>query len=145
MSFRIDPDRHHALVTELVEVFQARGFRILGADAIDGLPPVKPLPNDGYGDQQPKAPDIYAFDETTKCYIIGEAKTGNGDFETEHALTQYNVYLDQFDKHTGAPSILFVIIPASKVPEFNSLITHYIHRDYWSKIVIVSSTTDRQP
>ncbi len=141
MSFRSDPETHALLVKELVDVFRTRGFRILGADGIPGIGPVTALPNDGYGDQQPKAPDVYAFDSTTGCYIIGEAKTGQGDFETEHALTQYNVFLDQFDKHSGAPAILFVIVPPSRLPQFNSLITHYIHPDYWAKIVIVSSKT----
>ncbi len=61
MSFRNDPEKHHALVDELVDIFQKRGFRIIGADGIPGLSPVTPLPNDGYGDQQPKAPDIYAY------------------------------------------------------------------------------------
>jgi hypothetical protein len=140
MSLRNDPEKHLLLVEELVDVFRKRGFRLIGAEGVTGVGPVKPLPNDGYGDQQAKAPDIYAYDETTGCYIIGEAKTGQGDFETDHALTQYNVFLDQFDKHTGAPAILFVIVPSSKVPEFNSLITHYIHHYYWAKIVIVSST-----
>jgi hypothetical protein len=139
MSLRNDPEKHFELVEELVEIFRDRGYKILAADGVTGLPLARPLPNDGYGDQQAKAPDIYAFDETTRCYIIGEAKTGDGDLETEHALTQYNVFLDQFDKHTGAPAILFIILPALKIPEFNSLITHYIHPDYWSKIVVVRS------
>jgi hypothetical protein len=139
MSFRSDPEKHAVLVEELVGVLKERGYSILQADGIQGIPIVRPLPNDGYGDQLPKAPDVYAFDERTQCFIIGEAKTGDGDLETEHALTQYNVFLDQFDKRTGAPAILFMILPATKLPEFNSLITHYIHRDYWSKIVLVSS------
>jgi len=139
MSFRSDPEKHAALVEELVEVLRERGYTILQADGVRDIPRVRPLPNDGYGDQQPKSPDVYAYDERTHCYIIGEAKTGEGDLETEHALTQYNVFLDQFDKHTEAPAVLFMILPAARIPEFNSLITHYIHPDYWSKIVIVSS------
>lgn len=139
MTFRSDPEKHGELVAELVGIFKERGYTLLGADGVPGLPLPRPLPNDGYGDQQAKAPDIYAYDENTRCYIIGEAKTGRGDFETDHALTQYNVFLDQFDKHTGAPAILFVIVPADKIPEFNSLLTHYIHPDYWGKLVIVSS------
>ncbi|MCX6135608.1 MAG: hypothetical protein NTU47_17510 [Ignavibacteriales bacterium] len=139
MTFRSDPEKHGELVAELVDIFKERGYTLLGADGVAGLPRPKPLQNDGYGDQQAKAPDIYAYDENTRCYIIGEAKTGRGDFETDHALTQYNVFLDQFDKHTGAPAILFVIVPAAKIPEFNSLLTHYIHPDYWGKLVIVSS------
>jgi len=73
--------------------------------------------------------------------MIGEAKTGNNDFESDHALTQYNVFLDQSDREAGQQAVLHVIVPSSKVPEFNSLITHYIHRDYWESIVLVSSKT----
>ena len=141
MHFRADGQKHLTLIRELHEVFQQRGFEIVGAEGIEGLGLPRPLPNDGYGDQESKAPDLCALDKITGCSIIGEAKTGDGDFETDHALTQYNVFLDQFDAQTGAPAVLFVIVPSSKVPEFNALITHYIHPDYWSRIVVVSSQT----
>jgi hypothetical protein len=141
MHFRNDPEKHAALVEELLAIFIERGFRILGADGADKYPMARPLHNDGYGDQENKAPDIYAYDEKRHCYIIGEAKTGHGDFETEHALTQYNVFLDQFDKTSSLQADLYVIVPASKVPEFNSLITHYIHPEYLQSVVVVSSKT----
>ncbi|MEK6650465.1 MAG: hypothetical protein AABY75_05775, partial [Bacteroidota bacterium] len=69
-----------------------------------------------------------------------EAKTGAGDIETDHALTQWNVFLDQVHPRTGAPTILYVILPSRQVPVFQALITHYIHRDYWHRIVVVSSS-----
>ena len=139
MSDRKDTEKHLELVTELVEVFKENGFEILGA--VGGLGYAEPLglPNDGYGDQEEKAPDVYAYDGKRRCYIIGEAKTGKGDFETEHALTQYNVYLDQVHRRSGQRAFLYVIVPSSKVPDFNALITHYIHRDFWGNIVLVSS------
>jgi hypothetical protein len=141
MRFRNDPEKHSALIKELLDIFRERGFQILGADGVVDLPRVRPLHNDGYGDQEDKAPDIYAYDARRHCTIVGEAKTGNGDFETEHALTQYNVFLDQFDKTSGLQADFYIIVPASKVPEFNSLITHYIHPDYLESIVVVSSKT----
>ena len=144
MHFRNDPDKHAALIAELLEIFKERGFRILGADGITGYPVTRPLPNDGYGDQENKAPDLYAYDDRRHCYIVGEAKTGRGDFETEHALTQYNVFLDQFDKTSSLQADLYIIVPASKVPEFNSLITHYIHPDYLQSIFVVSSKTQEE-
>ena len=134
-----DLEKHHSLVTELVEIFQREGFLINGADGVEGFVPPLELRNDGFGDQEDKMPDVYAYDERRKCYIIGEAKTGNKDLESEHALTQYNVYLDQFHRFNGTQAILYVIIPVTKIPEFNSLITHYIHPDYWKSIVLVSS------
>jgi len=139
MHDRNDSDYHQTLVEELVEIFRERGFRILGADNVAGCAPARPLPNDGYGDQEEKTPDVFAFDEKNGCYIIGEAKTGEGDLETDHALTQYNVYLDQFDNRKGTRATLYIILPADKVPEFNSLITHYIHPNYWTHIVVVTS------
>jgi len=141
MHFRNDPEKHAVLIEELLDIFKERGFDILGADGVSDIPPARPLHNDGYGDQENKSPDIYAYDKRRHCYIIGEAKTGNGDFETDHALTQYNVFLDQFDKSSGLQADLYIIVPASKLPEFNSLITHYIHPEYLESIVVVSSKT----
>jgi hypothetical protein len=144
MHFRNDPEKHAALIDELLDIFKERGFRILGADGVVDHPGVRPLHNDGYGDQENKAPDIYAYDARRHCYIIGEAKTGHGDLETEHALTQYNVFLDQFDKTSSLQADLYIIVPASKVPEFNSLITHYIHPEYLESIIVVSSKTQEE-
>jgi len=141
MDFRSDPEKHQLLIEELRSVLEDQGYRVLSADGIEGVPPVRRLHNDGYGDQEDKAPDIYAVDDQEGRYIIGEAKTGNNDFESDHALTQYNVFLDQVDGSTGRQAQLYVIVPSSKVPEFNSLITHYIHREYWENIVLVSSKT----
>jgi hypothetical protein len=143
MHYRNDPEKHAALIQELLGIFDEKGFQILAADGLVGHPRVHLLHNDGYGDQEDKAPDIYAYDQKRHCYIIGEAKTGKGDFETEHALTQYNVFLDQFDKTSSLQADLYIIVPASKVPEFNSLITHYIHPDYLVSIVVVSSKTQQ--
>ncbi|MEX2116886.1 MAG: hypothetical protein WEB37_08360 [Bacteroidota bacterium] len=136
----IRQELHQALVAELLNIFLDRKYKILGVDDITGYPAPRPLHNDGYGDQKPKSPDIHAFDEETGRLIIGEAKTGDGDLETEHSLTQYNVYLDQFDKKTGQQALVYIIVPASSLPEFNTLLTHYIHPEYWPSLVLVSST-----
>ena len=141
MPFRSDPADHQLLIEELIEIFQKEGFRILGADGVAGIPRAKIMRNDGYGDQRGKTPDVHAFDPKRHRYIIGEAKTGKGDLETEHALTQYNVFLDQFDPSSGKQALLYIILPPSIIPEFNTLITHYIHREYWESIILVSSTT----
>jgi hypothetical protein len=141
MHERSDTEYHQKLVEELVEILQERGFRILAAESVPQFPHPRPLPNDGYGDQEAKTPDVFAYDQMNRCFVIGEAKTGEGDLETEHALTQYNVYLDQFDSREGTRATLYIILPAGKVPQFTSLITHYIHPDYLKHIVVVTSRT----
>lgn len=134
-----DLQKHQSLVGELVEVFQKKGFSVTEAEGLPEYQPPRQLHNDGYGDQEDKAPDIYAFDPKDGVYILGEAKTGMEDLETDHALTQYNVFLDQEERRSGKRLKLYVILPSTKVPEFNTLITHYIHRDYWPNIILVSS------
>lgn len=140
MDERRDAEKHQLLIEELVQVFREQGFLVNSADGVEGFSRPMELHNDGYGDQEDKVPDVYAYDQSQKRNIIGEAKTGSNDFETEHALTQYNVFLDQVDKRTGTRALLYVIVPSLKVAEFNSFITHYIHREYWENIVVVSSS-----
>ncbi|MCU0452224.1 MAG: hypothetical protein MUE68_01055 [Bacteroidetes bacterium] len=135
-----DQQTHATLIEELVGVLAHEGFTVSAADGVAGYAAPYELSNDGYGDQEDKAPDVYAYDPARKCYIIGEAKTGNGDLESNHALTQWNVFLDQSNSRSGAPSVLYVILPSSKVPLFQGLITHYIHREYWHRVVVVSSS-----
>jgi len=135
-----DQAKHQELIGELVELFLHEGFLVSGADGVEGYAPPPELSNDGYGDQEDKAPDVYAYDQTRKVYIIGEAKTGRGDLETEHALTQYNVFLDQVNRLSGKPFYCYMIVPSSRVAEVQALLTHYIHRDYWHRLVFVSSS-----
>ena len=134
-----DLEKHQSLIDELVGIFQSEGFTVTEAEGKAEFQTPRELHNDGYGDQEDKAPDIYAYDPTNKRYVLGEAKTGADDLETDHALTQYNVFLDQEDRRTRKRTKLYMILPSTKVPEFNTLITHYIHRDYWQNIVVVSS------
>ena len=72
--------------------------------------------------------------------MIGEAKTGAGDFESEHSLTQYSVFLDQFSRSSGKPSYCYIIVPSNKVAEFQALITHFIHREDWVRMTVVTSS-----
>jgi hypothetical protein len=139
MHLREDSEKHLDLIQELIDIFLQRHFTILGAVPGLGYPRAVRLSNDGYGDQEDKEPDIYAYDEGRARYIIGEAKTGEGDLETEHALTQYNVYLDQVHARNQERAEVYIIVPEKSVPEFSSLITHYIHREYWGNIVVVRS------
>jgi hypothetical protein len=134
-----DIQKHQSLIDELVEIFLRDGFLITEADGRTDYQAPREFHNDGYGDQKDKAPDIYAYDPKTKYHILGEAKTGAGDLETDHALTQYNVFLDQEDRRSGKRSKFYIILPSLKIPEFNTLITHYIHREYWQHVVLVRS------
>jgi hypothetical protein len=135
-----DAETHRQLVAELTRLFSEAGYIVSSADDVVGYSPPLELPNDGYGDQEEKAPDVYAFDPTEQRYVIGEAKTGNGDLETEHALTQYNVFLDQIHRTSGKRAMVYIIVPESVVPEFNTLMTRYIHPDLYENLAVVKSS-----
>ena len=139
MRSEADLAKHQSLVKELVEIFLKEGFRVSGAEGVEGFYPPMELHNDGYGDQEDKTPDVYAYDEKEHRFIIGEAKTGRDDFESDHSLTQYNVFLDQRNPRTNLHARLYIILPSSRLVEFNTLITHYIHRELWNNVILVQS------
>lgn len=136
----LDEERlRQVLIQELTGMFEGGGLKILGAVGSEKYDAPPRLKNEGYGDQEDKRPDVFALDEKTGQYVIGIARLGGSDLETDDALTQYNVFLDQFDPRTGERSRLIVILPSSKVAEFNTLITHYIHPELWGAISVVGS------
>jgi len=127
------------LIDELSGMFEEGGLKIIGAVGSEKYDAPPRLKNEGYGDQEDKRPDVFALDEKTGQYVIGIARLGGNDLETDHALTQYNVFLDQFDPRTGERARLIVILPPPKVAEFNTLITHYLHPELWEAISVVGS------
>ncbi|MCX7983400.1 MAG: hypothetical protein N3A63_00625 [Bacteroidetes bacterium] len=134
-----DSKKHQLLVRELIDYFRSLGFHVITADGIDGYSQPPELHNDGYGDQEDKIPDIYAFSLKDQRYIIGEAKTGNNDIDTEESITQYNVFADQLHPVINRRALVYYIVPSSKVGELQAVLTHYVHRELWENIIVVQS------
>ncbi len=130
------------LIKELVEYFRREGYDIISAKQSIGFRSPAVLPNDGYGDQQSKQPDVLAFDKTKKCFLIGITRAAKSELDSEESLTEYNVFLDQKDQVTGEPHRLLIMVPPSCINDMTSLLTHYIHREYWHRVTIISSTRE---
>lgn len=137
-------EKRSLLRQELLEYFRAQNFEIVGVLESPGLPTPDAIENDGFGDQEMKRPDIIAYDESNKCSVVGIVRTGDNDFESDASLTEYNVFLDALDPHFGQPYRLYIIAPAERINELQSLITHYIHREYWYRITFVGSRKFRK-
>ncbi|MBI5216352.1 MAG: hypothetical protein HY960_11420 [Ignavibacteriae bacterium] len=135
----LQDEKNHILTQELLEYFQAVGFEVRGVRGDFGFPQPALLHNDGYGDQQGKMPDIFAYDTLMKEYVLGIVRTSFEELDIEASLTEYDVFLDQKDKQSGKSYRLFIIVPSSLVSEMNSLITHYIHRELWHLVTVVAS------
>lgn len=132
-------EKRTLLLQELLDYFVELKFHILGARNVSGYREPRIIHNDGFGDQQDKQPDILALDETEERFLLGIVRTGDGDLDSEGSLTEYNVFLDQSDEVYGKPYRLYIITPSNYINDLTSLITHYIHREYWHKITFVSS------
>lgn len=134
-----DFKKHQLLIRELIDYFRTLGFNVISADGIDGYSQPIELPNEGYGDQEDKVPDIYAFSLKDQRYIIGEAKTGKNDIDSEESITQYNVFADQLHPVLKRKALAYYIVPATKVGELQAVLTHYVHRELWENIIVVQS------
>ena len=138
-----DSLKRSILLRELVDYFLHEGFKVIAAKELEGYPPPPAFRNDGYGDQQPKSPDVIGYHSAKRYYMSGIVRTGN-DVESDSSLTEYNVFLDQKDKVTSESFRLCIIIPSSKINELTTFMTHYIHPDYWYRIVMIESTKCRE-
>ena len=133
------PDSHRLLQDELVDYFKKEAFIVLGVRDSHTFPPSPSLHNDGYGDQENKHPDIFAFDPESGCHVVGIVRKTRQELESEGSLTEYNVFLDQKDDQNNKPYRLYVILPDTLADEFTAFIQHYIHREYWYRIIVVRS------
>lgn len=134
-----DEEKRVQLVHELLEYFLKENFETVAARDVSGYRQPQAIHNEGFGDQEDKQPDLIAFDRARQCFLLGVARTGEQDLESEGSLTEYNVFLDQVDDRFGKPYRLYIITPSNKINQLTSLITHYIHREYWHRITFVSS------
>ena len=62
------------LIEELLQHFVSEKYTIIGARDSTGYRLPDALHNDGYGDQKNKRPDVLAFDEINKRFVIGVVK-----------------------------------------------------------------------
>ena len=138
-------DPYTEMIEELLQFFLSENYTIIGAANIDRYRRPDALSNDGYGDQQTKQPEVFAFDETNKRFVIGVAKTSEDDLESEHSLTQYDVFFDHKNSANGKHSRVCFILPPDSIAQFTGIITHYIHPDYWENLTIIPSKVAGTP
>lgn len=125
------------MILALVEFMKQEGFTVHAARDIEGYKPPTLVHNDGYGKAMDRRPDAVGFDFMRKRIVFGLVREDRRSIDTEDALEEYNVFLDHNAQLRDQASILYVLIPEECLQEFTSMITHYIHRDYWHRIVPV--------
>jgi len=139
MADRMFVPSKESLVAELVQYFLHEGFTVRGARGVEGYDDPPAIRNDGYGSARPCHPDVVGFDGGLRRIVFGLVRTDRQSLDNELSLEEYNVFLDHNAGLKDQASVLYVLLPPSLLEEFTSLITHYIHREYWHRVVPVAS------
>ena len=126
-----------AMTQELVALLREEGIEIKGARLVAGFDSPPLIANDGFGSARPRRPDVIGFDPAKRRIVFGVVRPDRASLDTEDALEEYNVFLDHNARAGTQASVLYVIMPEVLVSEFTSIMTHYIHRDYWHRVIIV--------
>jgi len=126
-----------ALEQELIELLQKEGIEIKGTRRVAGFGASPAIANDGFGSALARRPDVIGFDPGKRRIVFGVVRPDRGSLDSEEALEEYNVFLDHNARAGDQASVLYVIMPDTLVNEFTSIMTHYIHREYWHRVIIV--------
>jgi hypothetical protein len=129
-----------AAVDELVALFKIRGYELHGAIGMDGPEPPA-IRNDGFGSGRARKPQVIGFDPESRRLVFGLVRANREELDNEDSLEEYNVFLDHNAGMGKQASLVLVLMPASLIPDFTAIVSHYIHREYWDRIIPVASGT----
>jgi hypothetical protein len=134
-----DAGTRAAMIAELVRLFEARGYELHGAAGMKDREPPS-ITNDGFGSGRPRKPEVIGYEPEGKRIVFGLVRENRKSLDSEESLEEYNVFLDHNAGLGKQASLVLVLMPPALIPEFTTMITHYIHREYWHRIVPVAST-----
>jgi hypothetical protein len=140
-----DPYIRSILVRDLFDFFQAEKLEVHGAKGLPDYPAPPFIQNAGFNDTRPRQPDIIGLDTKAHRIAFGIIREQAADLATEDSLAEYNVFLDHNAHKGDRASVLYVMIPANLLQDFTRIITHYIHREYWNRIIPVPSSNVPAP
>ncbi len=121
----------------LVRTFIREGYTVKGVRGLEGFGVPPTIRNRGFGSRRDRVPDVVGMDDLQKRIVFGVVRSDRKSLDTEDALEEYNVFLDHNEGLETQASLLLVLFPAGFLAEFTSMITHYIHREYWHRIIPV--------
>jgi len=127
-----------AMLDDLVGVFKREGYIVKGVKDLEQYADPPLVKNSGFGSGRPRMPDVAGLDKARRRIVFGLVRTNRKSLDTEEALEEYNVFLDHNESLGPRASLLLIEMPAHLLPEFTSMITHYIHREYWHRIIPVA-------
>lgn len=108
MLQKSESEQHRRIKLSLVSGFKNKGWNVRHIDGENDQTEL--VDNDNkVGDGEDKRPDIDAKDTNQKRIIRGEAKINNGDFDSEHSITQFKLFSNK--NLDGVKSWLIIGVP----------------------------------
>jgi hypothetical protein len=126
------------MLQHLVRMFIRQGFTVKGVRGLGGFDMPPAVRNRGFGSRRDRVPDVVGMDAENRRIVFGLVRGDRKSLDSEDALEEYNVFLDHNEGLITQASLLLVLVPAALLPEFTSMITHYIHREYWHRVIPVA-------
>jgi hypothetical protein len=133
------PAARQHLRAALVDYFLSQKIDVRGALGVKGYPTPQPVRNDGFGSGRPHMPQVVGYDSFERRVVFGILRESPSSLANEEALEEYNVFLDHNAGMGKQASQLVVMLPEELIAEFTAVITHYIHREYWHRILTAAS------
>ncbi|MFN0158327.1 MAG: hypothetical protein ACKVRP_09690 [Bacteroidota bacterium] len=127
------------LIEELIAFFVQEGFPVYGAIGIEGTKPPPFIENQGFGDGRKRQPDVVGIDRANERIVFGLARPDRMSLDSEVSLTEYNLFLDHHWDYGSKASMLYVLMPGELLVDFTAIVTHYVHREYWHRVVPIAS------
>jgi hypothetical protein len=132
-------DLRVSLIQDLVDFFLSEKIEIHGVKGSMAFPSPPYIKNEGFNDLEPRQPDVIGFDPVAHRIVFGLVRVNARALASEQSLAEYNVFLDHNARLGPRASLVYVLIPEALLHEFTGIITHYIHREYWTRIIPVPS------
>jgi len=132
------------MLQHLVRMFIREGYTVKGVRGLGGFDAPPTIRNRGFGSRRDRVPDVVGLDEIRKRIVFGLVRGDRKSLDNEDALEEYNVFLDHNEGKSAQASLLMVMVPEELLVEFTSMITHYIHREYWHRIVPVAYIPEKR-
>ena len=126
MTQKSESEKHRQIKLLLAEDFEKKEWTV---NHIDGENDQTKLVenNNGVGDGESKRPDIDAKDRSKKRVIRGEAKVNNGDFDSEHSITQYKLFSSR--NLDGVKSWLIIGVPSGTKEKMEEILDTELNRE----------------
>lgn len=109
MLQKSESEQHRRIKLSLANGFKNKGWNVRHIDGENDQTELVEN-DDKIGDGENKRPDIDAKDNSQNRIIRGEAKVNNGDFESEHSITQFKLFSNR--NLNGVKSWLIIGIPS---------------------------------